>query len=153
MAVPVSLSAMTGDWAGDNSLWLSPDTPVKQCGIAASVETVAQGQAWQLRYSWFEDSEQDGILLLTQQSKTPAVTIFWLDSWHLANQWMMLTGQAREDGSVTATGTYQVPGHPDWGWRITIVPGPKTAWRLVMHNITPEGLELLAVEAVLVRNK
>lgn len=151
MAIPVGLTTLEGKWSGAHQLWLTPDDPVRECDITATIEIVAQGQAWQLRYTWFEDTPQDGVLLLTQRTKTPAITAFWLDSWHMVNQHMVCEGEADGTGSVSVKGSYRIDGYPDWGWRITIVPNQDGTWQLEMYNITPEGEEALGVQAKFVR--
>ena len=44
-------------------------------------------------------------------------------------------------------GTYAAPPGPDWGWRITIRSGSASELQIIMHNISPEGQEDLAVQA------
>ena len=60
---------------------------------------------------------------------------------------MALRGTAETDGSITVHGTYAAPPGPDWGWRIDLLPGNGSALRMVMYNITPDGQEVVAVEA------
>ena len=74
------------------------------------------------------------------------VTAHWFDSWHTGNKVMQLEGAAGSDGAVIMRGTYAAPPDPDWGWTIRIEPG-RDRFRMIMHNISPEGSAALAVEA------
>ena len=58
---------------------------------------------------------------------------------------MLSDGTANDDGSVSVKGFYKVPDHPDWGWKTVIVPGDASL-KIVMYNVSPEGIEELAVE-------
>jgi hypothetical protein len=42
-------------------------------------------------------------------------------------------------------GYYSVPNNPDWGWRSEIIPG-EDSFRYAMFNVSPEGIEEIAVE-------
>jgi hypothetical protein len=63
---------------------------------------------------------------------------------------MNFTGTCDEQGTVRVLGSYAAPPGPDWGWRIEIEPAAGS-WTLRMFNITPDGQEVLAVEATLSR--
>jgi hypothetical protein len=43
-------------------------------------------------------------------------------------------------------GSYAAPPGPDWGWRITIRSASPAEFQIVMHNISPDGQEDLAVQ-------
>ena len=64
---------------------------------------------------------------------------------------MQLTGKTKPDGSAVVDGSYAAPPGPDWGWRITIQPLENEQFKLIMHNVTPDGAAMLAVEAVFSR--
>lgn len=44
-------------------------------------------------------------------------------------------------------GTYSATPGPDWGWRIDLIPEADGVLHMVMHNITPDGREVPAVDA------
>ena len=60
-------------------------------------------------------------------------------------------GKANEDGSLIVTGTYPAPSGPDWGWWITLQPMNINEFKILMHNVPPDGEALLAVEMVFER--
>jgi hypothetical protein len=64
---------------------------------------------------------------------------------------MSCTGSEQPDGTVSVIGHYAAPPGLDWGWRITIQPQTADQFKLLMHNITPDGEEMLAVEAIFSR--
>ena len=55
-------------------------------------------------------------------------------------------GTVDEHGCVSVLGSYEAPPDPDWGWRIEVVPEGKSL-RIIMHNISPDEQEVLAVRA------
>ena len=63
---------------------------------------------------------------------------------------MPCSGSAAE-AAVSVKGHYAAPPGPDWGWRITVQLESAEQFRLIMHNITPDGEEMVAVEAVFSR--
>ena len=64
---------------------------------------------------------------------------------------MPCTGHPTSAGGFSVVGSYAAPPGPDWGWRVTIEPAQDDRFALVMHNITPDGKEHLAVEAAFSR--
>jgi hypothetical protein len=111
---------------------------------------VAQGKFFELHYTWADEGKpQDGVLLLGQSQEQ--LSAAWVDSWHMHDKMMHCTGTAQADGTVSVVGYYAAPPGPDWGWRITLQVQAADQFRLIMHNITPDGEEMLAVEAVFSR--
>jgi hypothetical protein len=150
MAVPTELSALIGEWDGINHLWLSPEKPAQKSGAFAEVSTLARGQFIEIRYSWeYEHKPQEGVLIIGQGTSPNALKAIWIDSWHMKDDFMICEGTIKTDGFVSVKGSYAAPPGPDWGWQITIEPQVnKGAFRFVMDNISPEGEEMLAVEAI-----
>ena len=79
------------------------------------------------------------------------VIAFWLDSWHMSDTIMSCEGTVDEDGAVEVGGFYAAPPGPDWGWTIRVEPTDDT-FRLLMHNVSPQGESALAVEAAFARS-
>jgi hypothetical protein len=108
---------------------------------------VAQGKFVRLDYSWgYEGQAQAGSYLFGYEKQRGAVTAVWIDSWHMGDKYMACEGTA--NGVIDVRGSYAAPPGPDWGWRTVIEPEKEAAFRLLMYNISPEGEEALAVEAV-----
>lgn len=152
MSIPQALAELTGEWAGVKQLWLTPTDPGQQSAATAAVSTAAQGQFLAIRYTWAVDGQpQDGLLLLGSETPDALPKAVWIDSWHMANQFMICAGESASEQSAAFRGAYAAPPGPDWGWRITVEADDAARFRLVMHNITPEGQEALAVLASFAR--
>jgi hypothetical protein len=151
MTVPATLMPLAGHWKATHRLWLSPVEPVRESAATAAVAFAAQGQFLTMAYTWVEDGPQDGLLLMGQETHSNEVKAVWIDSWHERNRFMLCAGGLEAEGAVSVQGAYPAPSGPDWGWRIVVAPQAQDSWRLLMYNITPDGQEHLAVEAVFVR--
>lgn len=150
MAVPPAISALVGRWQGTNRLWLDPDEPADESAATAVFKPTGQGKIGTLEYTWAYDGEpQQGFLMFSQlKEKTVAA---WADSWHNHDGIMQMTGAAEASGELWVKGSYAAPPGPDWGWRLALHPDSADQFRLIMHNISPEGEAMLAVEAVFSR--
>jgi hypothetical protein len=142
------LIGSAGAWQGTSTLQdpgrLEPDSTPS----TLTVTPMLGGRFVRLDYTWsYKDAAQSGSLLVGHQKKSGALSIHWIDSWHNSDNVMALTGQAETPTLLTVKGSYAAPPGPDWGWKIAITPESDGRLRLVMHNISPEGQEYLAVEA------
>lgn len=149
MTIGEEFARFKGSWKGTNKLYLSwmPD-PIKESESDMSVSLKANGQFIQFDYTWvYEGEKQEGLLILGCDTKSDAVQTVWTDSWHSRHTFMLSDGKVSEDRTVSVKGFYKVPDHPDWGWRIDIIPGDH-AFKLVMYNVSPEGVEDLAVDTL-----
>ncbi len=158
MSIPQALSGLAGEWAGVKQLWLAPEQPAAVCEASAAVSTAAQGQFLTVRYTWSTEGQpqdgghlQDGLLLLGSETPEALPRAIWLDSWHMANQFMICAGESASEHSVAVRGAYAAPAGPDWGWRIIVEADSAAKFRLSMHNLTPDGVEALAVLVNLTR--
>jgi len=151
MSLPPQLALLPGDWTGHNHLYL-PEEPVRHSAAAAVIDTAVSRKFLQITYTWhFDDLVQEGLLLLSQVDQERHFSASWADSWHMNDELMALSGSGGDDNRVTLRGSYTVPGYPAWGWRIDLLPAARDQLLLTMHNVTPEGEELLAVEMTLQR--
>lgn len=146
------LSELVGSWKGTNRLhtpWL--DEKIKQSDSSARVQSKMNGQFLSIEYTWtFDEEPQEGMLILGCDLKSDAVQAVWTDSWHSKNVLMLCNGAIDADGNVSVVGSYSVPENPDWGWRTELRRG-NDSFRYLMHNISPEGEEDIAVEMDFVR--
>lgn len=152
MAVHGSLASLVGEWAGTNRLhmpWM-PE-PLHESASTASVRERVNGQCLEIEYTWsYEGKSQIGVLVLCGSTESNAINAVWTDSWHSANVLMTCRGSIGTAGDVSLKGSYAVPDHPDWGWRTDIVPA-EDGFEYVMYNVSPEGVEELAVETSFTR--
>jgi hypothetical protein len=128
-----------------------PPAPANDSAASLSATTVAGGSFLQLNYSWtYEGEEQTGVLFFGYDEEN-AASAAWVDSFHMSNKIMFCTGTAA-DGTVTVRGSYAAPPGPDWGWSMAIRSVSADEFQIVMHNISPEGEESLAVQAEFTRS-
>lgn len=152
MSIPEKLQPLIGEWKGNNRLhvpWM-PE-PMLDSDATAAITSRIGGQFLEIAYTWsYEGEPREGLLLLTRDKKSNAVSAFWSDSWHMAHQVMTCEGAEDENGSIDIKGFYKVPDHPDWGWRTELIPnGDSLIYN--MYNVSPENEESIAVEMVLNR--
>jgi hypothetical protein len=138
---------LLGEWTGDNRLWLDPTKPERVSASRLVIAPAAKGTFITLTYGWeFEGTGHEGLLLVGNANDAEIATCAWADSFHTAGKVMAFHGTVDDSGAISVLGSYEAPPGPDWGWRITInVPAPGQL-RIVMHNITPEGEAMLAVQ-------
>lgn len=66
----------------------------------------------------------------------------------MSDKLLISEGAKSENNFVSLKGFYQVPEHPDWGWRKVIESENSDSFKITMFNVSPEGVEDLAVEAI-----
>jgi hypothetical protein len=149
MSIPIQLTNLTGKWSGINRLhlpWVT-DNPIHESKSEALIAFSAQGKFFKIEYDWsFENKPQDGMILLGGETDAELIKVFWVDSWHMGEKFMISEGVINDNNIISCTGFYTVPDHPDWGWRTEIESTSNDSLKITMFNITPEGEESLAVE-------
>lgn len=153
MSLPETPGLLAGRWKGVNRLNLSqPSDPIGESESTADIVTRINGQCLEIAYTWkFESSPQEGVLIITTAPSGKTVSAVWTDSWHSADTLMVCKGTISDGGNINIKGFYPVPDHPDWGWRMELVPANDT-FKYLMFNVSPEGEEEWAVEMEFVRS-
>ncbi|MCI0338470.1 MAG: DUF1579 domain-containing protein [Acidobacteria bacterium] len=140
---------LIGDWKGNNLLrtsWLTPPEHLSSSNL--SVAQVANGKFLTFTYTWsHEDIAHEGLLVLAYNNEQNVATAAWVDSWHMSSKIMPYRGTIDQLGVIDLLGSYEAPPGPDWGWRIIIAPASGNDLQITMFNISPEGVEDLAVKA------
>jgi hypothetical protein len=145
------MQKLVGEWEGQNDLYFMPGDPVRESESAAAVALVAKGQFVKIEYTWaFEGDPQEGLLLIGREDDDNGVKVVWVDSWHTAGRFMISEGTIAEGETISAHTSYSAPPGPDWGWR-TVIESSDASFKIVMYNISPEGEEMLAVDATYTR--
>ncbi len=155
MSIPEQFGKLVGKWRGRNNLYLSwvEESPFVSDSNAL-IAFSAQGKFLKIEYDWiYEGKTQDGLILLGNNKNSEIIKAFWIDSWHMSDKLMISEGLQDEVGAISLKGFYQVPDHPDWAWRTVIEAGNDDSFKITMYNVSPEGVEDLAVEAVYERQK
>jgi hypothetical protein len=139
MSTHESWRALLGATKGRSRLML-PGEPDRESPVEAQVAFIAKFTICALRYTWvFEGDPQEGQVLLSHVPEDQSVeAVFW-DTWHMGPKFMHMTGNVDAQGVTVVKGHYSVPGNPDWGWQIDIAPADTAGWRMMMHNVSPDG--------------
>ncbi len=154
MSVPENFKALAGTWEGKNTVWLTPKDPGTESDTGLVVTPKANGRFLSFDYTWsYENSLEEGVILVGCHPRTPDAKAVWIDSWHNADSMMRMDGKVDYDGFLSIYGTYLAPPGPDWGWRIVIEPPKNDRFKITMFNIDPHHNEEVAVEAVYHRKK
>jgi hypothetical protein len=149
MDLLADLLSLAGKWNGTYRLIVEPTDPARVSPSTASVSPVAGARFARLDYEWdYEGRPQDGSLLVGYEKERGIVTAVWVDSWHMSSTFMLCEGAAGARGSLEVRGFYAAPPGPDWGWRTVVGLRANGTLRMVMYNVSPDGKEGLAVEAV-----
>ncbi|MEK7724196.1 MAG: DUF1579 family protein [Acidobacteriota bacterium] len=148
MSIPEKLVGLIGNWSGINHLhipWMT-ENPIQESQSEAFIAFSAQEKFLKIEYHWtFDNTKQDGLILLSKEKNGNLIKAFWIDSWHMGDKFMICEG-VETDNTISLKGFYAVPDHPDWGWRTTIESENDNSFKITMYNISPEGKEDLAVE-------
>lgn len=149
MNVPNDLSGFVGNWSGNYKLylsWLSGSPFVSE--TKAVVDFTAKGRFLKIEYDWnHEEKPHEGLILLGKDKDSEKIIAFWIDSFHLSDKYMVSEGDFDKAGNPSLKGFYAVTGHPDWGWRTVFNFSGGDSFKIIMYNVSPEGVEELAVEA------
>lgn len=141
-----SLIRAVGEWRATYKLRDPGNTLSDDSDSTAVVTPLLDGRFVRIDYRWaFKGTPQEGSLLVGCENDGTA-TVPWIDSFHNGQGVMVSKGRATPEGEIDVRGSYQVLGHPDWGWR-TVLSATDSALSIVMYNVTPEGEEHLGVDA------
>jgi len=153
MSIPTILAGSVGQWEGIYRLWFEPGNPVTECATTAEIGTAGAGRFLTMRYTWAHEGKAiEGFLMLGDDPAAKSCVATWVDSFHNSHRMMPSTGALAGDGPVNVKGDYP-PEYPGWAWRTVLEhPGPDS-FVMRMFNIMPDGLEVLAVEAMYRRSR
>lgn len=140
------LSDFCGNWKGTNRLYMKgAEGPMLESLSSLTATMVIEGFL-QLKYDWSYDGKtKEGVLLVSRNPKQNFATKAWADTFHTSGRVMMFDGVPGEHG-VDVKGSYSAGEGPPWGWR-TLLELNGEELRITMYNISPEGVEYLAVQA------
>lgn len=154
MSIPTTLAGAVGRWTGVYRLWFSPDAPVIECATTAEIGTAGVGRFLTIRYDWSHEGKPlEGLLMLGDDPDASRCGAVWADSFHNGHRMMPCTGTLAADRPVSVRGSYAAPPGPDWGWRTELTHPGNDSFVMRMFNIMPDGLEVLAVEAMYRRSR
>jgi hypothetical protein len=148
------LAQLAGGWAGSSSLWLEPGALTDQSPIQGSIQLILDGRfALYLYQGSVEGEPQHGMFMFGYNTTADQFEASWVDSYHNNTAIMFCVGRPTEQG-FEVLGDYPDPtGGPDWGWRTEVVLQDTDHLIITAYNISPEGMEVRAVETLLTRIK
>jgi len=148
------LAQLAGGWNGTSSLWLEPDKLTDESAIIGNIQLVLEGRyALFLYQSTIEGEAQHGMFTFGYNTQLNQFEASWVDSFHTNTAIMFCTGSATDNG-FSVLGSYPNPdGGPDWGWRTEVELIDKDHLVITAYNLTPDGEEAKATEAILTRIK
>lgn len=136
---------------GEHGLWVTGEAVrVSDSFMFVKPTTGSNGGRFlQVGYRWQEGgAHQDGWIFFKTDEGRGVLKAPWLDAWHLGKERMECEGRIVWEGVADGRGRYAAPPGPDRGWRISIEGAGEKGLIMRMFNISPEGNEGLAVEAV-----
>lgn len=140
------INKFTGCWHGTYHLvlsWLPNPDFISVSNM--TIKSIANNKFLVFSYDWqHEGISQDGLILIGNIDKNDGITASWIDSWGMSGKIMNCHGTINEEGDIALKGSYEVQGHPDWGWRIEIPCPTDHTLKIIMYNVTPEGEQSLA---------
>jgi hypothetical protein len=143
------LALLVGDWQGTARTWFEPGKLADESPIQGSFRSILGGRFVQYEYhGHLQGAPFEGAAIYGFDPARNCFESSWIDSFHMGSTMMFSQGMRTSTG-FWVLGAYADPrGGPDWGWRTTIEIVNPDQIAIRAYNITPEGQEDLAVEAV-----
>lgn len=145
-------SEVPGTWSGTTKTWFEPQVLADESPINAEIHFVL-GEKF-LLYEYRSEMKGDpfqGRLLIGYNSDKNRVECSWVDQFHMGDAILFSVGDLRMDG-FSVLGAYSMGDSPEWGWRTQLQIVSKDQIIFRSYNITPEGMEALALETILTRS-
>lgn len=143
-----ALAAMAGDWQGTTRVWFEPDKPpAMEVAQDGSLRSVLGGRFLLHEYRYGEGEQAgEGIALYGLHLDEQASEHAWVDTFHTGTS-ILFSKAPYDGGDFRALTSYtDGKGGPAWGWRTEIAQPSADELVITMFNITPDGLEVKAVE-------
>jgi hypothetical protein len=152
MNIPENFQKLVGFWDGNNRLIMYPDDPVAESKAEASVGLEVHRKFLKINYKWsLEDKEHEGLMIFGF-GKEAKITSVWIDSFHQSGDFMKCAGTIEGD-TISVKANYTQPEYAEWAWRTNLEFHNENSFSFTMYNVSPDGSEALAVEAIFERRK
>lgn len=141
------LAALVGKWKGECSTWFEPGVLADVSEVEGEFSPLLGSRMLKHEYRGaIQGKPRTGIEWIVYNSVAHKFEIAWFDSFHMNYAIMHSTGTSAENG-FSVSGEYDVGnGHPRWGWRTVFRLDDPEHLVLQAYNVTPDGMEALAVE-------
>ena len=148
-----TLSDLVGNWEGTAKTWFEKDVLADESSVKGCISSILGGRFVSYDYHGsLNDNQIEGKMVIGFDIPYQKFTVSWIDSFHMGTQIMLSSGNATEKG-FSILGTYGSPefGEKLWGWRTELEIVSPNQIILSAYNISPEGEETKATEAILKR--
>ena len=141
------LQALSGKWKGECSTWFEPVVLADVSSIEGEISALVGKSIVKHEYQGgIQGKPRHGVEWIAYNSVANRFEIAWFDSFHMNYAILYSVGEAVE-GGFSVSGEYDVgEGHPRWGWRTVFRFDDPQRLVLQAYNVTPDGVEALAVE-------
>ena len=138
---------MAGQWEGRFRLWFEPGQPADDSVQHGSIRVLLGGRVLLHEYTGHCAGEpMQGVALIAHHLDERRYESAWAESFGTGTSIMFSTG-ASGDPRLSMLGSYgDGQDGARWGWRTAIEQPDDDTLDLRMYNISPDGVEALAVE-------
>jgi hypothetical protein len=146
------LKAITGHWEGEVSTWFEPGVLADVSRVQGIISPLLNGLMLKHEYQGeIQSKPRSGCEWIAFNKVTQNFETAWVDSFHMNYAIMHSSGPQLENG-FSVFGQYDVgEGHPRWGWRTEFRLLQPDELTILAFNVSPEGMEDLAVETKYLR--
>lgn len=140
------LSRLCGSWKGTTKTYFEPDLLADESLWEGTIRSLLGGMFVQHDYTGsLQGKPLTGSAIYGFQISSKRFQGLWTDSFHNGTSMMFCEG-VPNDAVFNVLGHYDAPdGSPPWGWRTEIVMPSDNNLVITMYNITPDGVEVVAV--------
>ena len=143
--------ALAGRWEGPTRTFLEPTAPAVQSVTYARFERILGGRFLRMEYrSELQGKPHAGEWLVAFERAEARCQTAWVDSFHTGTGMIQSTGTVDDEGVLEVLGSYAA-GETRWGWRTRLALEAGDSLVLRSFNLSPEGVEDLAIETHLSR--
>ncbi len=145
------LAKLAGNWKGLAKVWFEPGEPVDTSKAEGTIRPVMGGKWMLFEYKGsFQGKPLEGLAILGFHNALKRFEFAWIDSFHTYPGIMFSEGQ-RDVDRFSALGSYAYvtpETEQHWGWRTEFELQNDNSLVVTAYNISPEGEESLATQAV-----
>lgn len=145
------LSLLVGEWEGTAKTWFEPDKVQDESPVQGTMKLILGGQYVLHEYKGsFAGKPLEGLAIYGYNLALKKYEMAWVDSFHTGTALMFSDGKrGADDFNVTGSYAYVTPEmEQHWGWRTTLELTDKDEIIITAFNVSPEGEEQKATEAI-----
>jgi hypothetical protein len=140
------LKQLCGSWKGTTKTYFEPEVLTDESQWEGNIRTILNGMFVQHDYTGsLQGKPLSGTAIYGYQISSNRFQCLWTDSFHNGTSMMFCEGSPN-NSAFNVLGHYNTPdGSPPWGWRTEITMPAENNLVITMYNITPDGIEAVAV--------